>query len=682
VKGETEILKKTIAGIIITLIIVAAYVCTIPVQAQRPTIKIGIVGPFGLPHWSPCGMKEGAEIARDEINVAGVNVEGTLYDIELMFADEHSHPVPDPEMARLEIETLIEVEEVKFIVGGFRTEVTGPMIEKVMDYQIPFIINGAADNELIDCGDGTCGTCVRCNYERYKYLFRMMPSNETTLLISLITFLQGHLIPERLLPLYGEYLWPGAPNPQVRVAVIAEDLQWTEQIYVCLTNPAYYPFFLGPYANVTYSARVDPNTNAPAFIPYLTAIDASEARLIVHLFSGPAGVDFIVQWGNMGVEAVPVGINAMSQMEQMWSLTVGKCENEAFLAASGTGTPIVPGVTAAFWGNFTLYTAGKWPMYTAFGAYDAIYTLKEAIERAGTTDADAVVAELEQTDRTSTLGNFKFTEYHDVFVNEMGPTWTQGFVRPLVVQWQDGVLEVVWPQDQVYSKPAWPMVYPKEDLNQDGKVDFDDVTIMAGRYGTYPGHEGWDPAVDIMKDDFIDWFDMCMVERMFGWEYPEEPSAQAVEWNLSIRFKKVNYDVTVFSNYIVYSNYTFDWMEISSSRLVGYFEGRWRVIERDESWEGQISFDVTSEIDGFCNVTIPKELMFGDFTVLLDDVATPFILTETEDYTFIYFESTQLSFNVKIIGETEPRLPGDINGDGIVDIYDAIILAGHFGREN
>jgi branched-chain amino acid transport system substrate-binding protein len=674
-------LKKAIAGIIITLIMVTAYVCTIPVQAQRPTIKIGIVGPFGLPHWSPCGMKEGAEIARDEINVAGVNVEGTLYDIELMFADEHSVPTIDIPAAQMEIIELVEVEEVKFIVGGFRTEVTGPMIEKAMDYQIPFIINGAADNELIDCGDGTCGTCVRCNYERYKYLFRMMPSNETTLFASLSNFLMGHFIPERLLPLYGEYLWPGAPNPQVRVAVIAEDLTWTDAIYYYLTNPTYYPYFLGPYANVTYSARVDPNTNVPAFAPILTAIDASEARLIVHLFSGPAGVNFILQWGNMGIEAVPVGINAMSQMEQMWSLTAGKCENEAFLAASGTGTPIVPGVTAAFWGNFTLYTAGKWPMYTAFGAYDAIYTLKEAIERAGTTDADAVVAELEQTDRTSTLGNFKFTEYHDVFVNEMGPTWTQGFVRPLVVQWRDSVLEVVWPQDQVYSKPAWPLMYPKEDLNQDGKVDVYDALILAGAFGTHAGHEGWDPAVDIMKDDFIDWFDVWMVERMLGWEYPDGFAPNSVEWNLSIPFKNVNYDVTVFSDYIVYSNYTFDWMEISSSKLVGYYTDGWRVRELDTRGSGQISFDVTSEIDGFCDITIPKELMFGDFTVLLDDVATAFILTENEDYTFIYFGSTQFSFNVKIIGETETRVPGDINGDAVVNILDAIILAGHFGEK-
>lgn len=312
-------------------------------------------------------------------------------------------------------------------------------------------------------------------------------------------------------------------------------------------------------------------------------------------------------------------------------------------------------------------------------AYDAIYTLKEAVERAGTIDIDTVAAELEQTDRISTRGRFKFTEYHDVFVNEAGSTWTQGFVRPLVVQWQDGVLEVVWPKDQLYSRPMWVPYYPQEDLNLDGKVDMWDAMSVGGRFGTYPGHEGWDPAADIMKDDFIDWFDAWMVYRMFG--YPDGFWPNSVEWNLSIPFKNVNYDVTVFTDYIVYSNYTFDWMEIISSRLIGYFEGRWRVKERDESWEGQISFDVTSEIDGFCNVTIPKELMFGDFTVLLDDVATSFILTENEDYTSIYFESTQLSFNVKIIGETEPRVPGDINGDGVVNILDAIILAGHFGEK-
>jgi len=431
-------MKKPVSGIMLTLLLIIMGFHAIPVLTQ-PTIKIGVIGPMGWPQGS--GMWNGATLAKDQINALGVNVGGEMHQIQLVAGDEIIAPF-DPAAAVMEMEELIAGEEVDFVVGGFRSENVFAMREVAMDYQKIFIITGAATNELIDCGTGTCGACVRCDYDRYKYVFRVTPPNETTLARSLLAFLQGYVIPQRLLPLYGEYLWPGAPNKQVKVAVIAEDLQWTEKIFVCLTNPAYYPVFLGPYANVTYMARVDPNTIV--FGPHLTAIIANEARLIVHLFSGQAGVNFILQWRGMGVEAVPVGINVMGQQSDHWIITTGGCEYETFLAASGTRTP---------WG---------WDIYTAFGAYDAIYTLAEAIERAGTIDSDAVVAELEQTDRVSTLGNFQFTgpnpnhpgvgTLHDVFVNEIGPTWTQGFVRPLVVQWQDGVLEVIWPADQTYSK--------------------------------------------------------------------------------------------------------------------------------------------------------------------------------------------------------------------------------------
>ena len=227
-------MKKTIAGIIITLIMVTAYVSTIPVQAQRPTIKVGVIGPIGMPQWSPAGMKEGAELARDEINVEGVDVGGTLHDFELAFGNEYSIPLPDAHMAQIEIERLITVEEVKFIVGGFNNPVTGAMIETAMDYGVPFIINGAFNDFLIS-------DTVGVDYARYKYLFRIMPSNETALLMSLAAFIRDYLIPLELFPYYGEYLWPEAPNPQVRVAVLTEHLEWTQVIHEYLTNPAIYP---------------------------------------------------------------------------------------------------------------------------------------------------------------------------------------------------------------------------------------------------------------------------------------------------------------------------------------------------------------------------------------------------------------------------------------------------------
>jgi len=67
---------KAIGVLMLTVFLMTTVLYNIPVKAQA-TIKIGIIGPVGLPHWEPAGMKPAAEIAAQEINDAGgVNVGG------------------------------------------------------------------------------------------------------------------------------------------------------------------------------------------------------------------------------------------------------------------------------------------------------------------------------------------------------------------------------------------------------------------------------------------------------------------------------------------------------------------------------------------------------------------------------------------------------------------------------
>ena len=56
-------------------------------------------------------------------------------------------------------------------------------------------------------------------------------------------------------------------------------------------------------------------------------------------------------------------------------------------------------------------------MFTGL-AYDAVMIVKEAIERAGTTDSDEVNSELEKTNKFKGItGTFSFDEKHNRFVN-------------------------------------------------------------------------------------------------------------------------------------------------------------------------------------------------------------------------------------------------------------------------
>ena len=85
-------------------------------------------------------------------------------------------------------------------------------------------------------------------------------------------------------------------------------------------------------------------------------------------------------------------------------------------------------------------------------SYAATYIYADAVKRAGTTETDAVIKELEKTDHVGPAGRVQFDDRHDV---KDGP----GFVNLLFVQWQpDGSRAVVWPKELITGKminPPW-----------------------------------------------------------------------------------------------------------------------------------------------------------------------------------------------------------------------------------
>jgi len=67
----------------------------------------------------------------------------------------------------------------------------------------------------------------------------------------------------------------------------------------------------------------------------------------------------------------------------------------------------------------------------------------------------------------------------------------------------------------------------------------------------------------------------------------------------------------------------------------------------------EISFNVTGLAGtvGFCNVTIPKALLYGDpWTVLIDGTPVPTTITENATHTSLYFKYTHSTHKIQIIG--------------------------------
>jgi branched-chain amino acid transport system substrate-binding protein len=76
-------------------------------------------------------------------------------------------------------------------------------------------------------------------------------------------------------------------------------------------------------------------------------------------------------------------------------------------------------------------------------AYEGVYILAEAIEKAGNLDPDAIADEIMKTDRTGVMGRIRFDEGHQA-IYDMDP---QESAMAAVFQWTaDGGRTIIYPQ--------------------------------------------------------------------------------------------------------------------------------------------------------------------------------------------------------------------------------------------
>lgn len=80
---------------------------------------------------------------------------------------------------------------------------------------------------------------------------------------------------------------------------------------------------------------------------------------------------------------------------------------------------------------------------------------------------------------------------------------------------------------------------------------------------------------------------------------------------------------------------------------------------------------------GFCNTTIPRNLLDGNFTVTFDNTQITHLLTQNNTCSFIHITYTHSTHEIKI--KTSTTLFGDINGDGKVNMSDIYIVVSAFG---
>jgi len=424
---------KRVLRLVLTLVLTCSALWIAGPTAQgADVIKIGVIGPMnfmqGQSQWN------GAQMAAEEINAAGgVKVDGKAHQIVLVKADTNEFlSIIDATNA---MERAVTFDKVDFLVGGFRTEAVLAMQDIAMDHHKIFIGCGAAHPEL-------CHRVAR-DYDRYKYWFRGTPVNSRYLVqTSFLTLASvGAALKEEL------------GVPALKVAIACERQVWVDPMLAAARRTL--PLMGMEQVGVWRLSQMAPDVSAE-----LKEMIAAKANIIFTLFSTSVGLTLAQQAGQLKIPAALVGINVEAQKDGFWQATEGQGNYVMTLnpyardvAINETTQPFVQAYVKRF---------GETPTYTS-DTYAAIkLLLAPAIERAGSLDADAVVAELEKTDQLVPAGRVKFDQEHDL---TCGP----GYITGLGVQWQNGRLLAVWPR-------GW------RDVTYEGSVPYMIAPWLAERY--------------------------------------------------------------------------------------------------------------------------------------------------------------------------------------------------------
>ncbi|MFX1502214.1 MAG: ABC transporter substrate-binding protein [Promethearchaeota archaeon] len=403
-------------------------------------MKVGILDDMN--HFSGEHAWMGAELAAKEINEAGgINIDGTQYYIGLVANNTYeTESELDISKALNAANDMIIKNDPFFIIGGYNTNALIEYLEPIMDAKIPFIGTGCSGDNLTQN--------VLDNYMRYKYFFRAMPLNGTSIGAEFITYL-----------IYLANFLTGTLGKGItKFALLYEDIDWTSGMVNALRT--YLPYFgFEIVEEIAFPLSATPED----FINYWSQIDDAGAQLVVPLTTADIGGIMAQTYGVVKPKCLMVGIDVLAQLEPYWSTTNGGCQYEIILQSTynTSKTPL----TVQFWNNY-IEEYGHEPAYTGIGSYDAIYLLTQAVNNSQSFDPDIIVSEIEKINVSNPFtgvgGNIAFTNSHDL---RHGPSYSVG----LFCQWQENGNKVVLPTGSMIYPDSWAtgtLMIPEWGINQ------------------------------------------------------------------------------------------------------------------------------------------------------------------------------------------------------------------------
>ena len=371
-------------------------------------------------------------LAIEEINASGgVNVGGTKrpFKLEIIDTRDLEPGVPVSE-ALLAVEKLILEKNADFIMGGpVRSEAGLAAMDLLSKHKkISILTTGVLTPKY--------HARVAENYDKYKYLFRIT----------------------------GEAKWI-AVGEQIPALVKIGDKFGLNRVYIMIQDVAHARAFGGIFAKVMAKKgwtviggkpEIYP-TGATDFSMGLLKARREKAQVIIICMDMPESSILLKQWYDMKVPALPFGsIIAAAEQPGFWKATEGKGE---YTLANVVNAGNAPSNASDWTMKFVDAYKKMWGLepegYGTSSSYMAVYVLKDAIEKAGTLDSDAVVSALEKTDMMGVYGRIRFDPKSHQVIPSLDPN--EGAVGT-IFQWQAGKRVVVFPQSIAMGEiqlPPW-----------------------------------------------------------------------------------------------------------------------------------------------------------------------------------------------------------------------------------
>ena len=374
-------------------------------------IKIGVIAEAQA--IAGASIPQAAQLAADEINAKG-GVDGRK--IEIVSYDNHSSSADSVRA----FQRAVNEDKVNAVIASYISEVVLALEPWASRLKTPFVTPGAASNEI--------SKSVHADYEKNKYTFHGYLTS-AALAMSVCDAAKDLLVEQK----------------HMKTAVImSEDAAWTKPLDVgyeeCLPK-------IG--LKVLDHIRFSPDTTD--FTPIFNKIEGSKPDVIITGISH-VGVQPTVQWKNQQVPIAMFGISSQATNETFGKDTNDAAEGVLYQGVSGPNVAVTPKsvpFAEAFKKKF-----GNYPSYAGYTSYDEVYYIADAVKRAGSTDADKLVAALEKTDWEGTIGRVQFYGKDDPFTHSI--KYGKGLITGLMLQWQGGKQVSVWPKEIAKSELKFP----------------------------------------------------------------------------------------------------------------------------------------------------------------------------------------------------------------------------------